>query len=136
MARSSIYRDPVRSSHSHFVKASGLRWLSLMLLAPIPWAERVWALPFLTCLAPSQRYYAGKARIHKKVTDWGRQMIVQLRRWLPHRHLVIVADSEFAAISWLFRLTQVPGALTLIVRLRLDAALYQPAPERKPGTQG
>src|SRR3954463_16453587 len=40
-----IYRDPVRSSKGHFVKASGLRWLSLMLLAPIPWAGRVWALP-------------------------------------------------------------------------------------------
>ena len=51
-----IYRDPVRSSHSHFVKASGLRWLSLMLLAPIPWAQRAWALPFLTVLAPSERY--------------------------------------------------------------------------------
>jgi hypothetical protein len=24
-----IYRDPVRSSHSHFVKVSGLRWLSV-----------------------------------------------------------------------------------------------------------
>ena len=47
-----IYRDPVRSSHSHFVKASGLRWLSVMLLAPIPWAQKVWALPFLTILAP------------------------------------------------------------------------------------
>ena len=33
-----IYRDPVRSSKGHFVKASGLRWLSLMLLAPVPWA--------------------------------------------------------------------------------------------------
>src|SRR3954464_9829882 len=32
-----IYRDPVRSSKGHFVKASGLRWLSLMLLVPIPW---------------------------------------------------------------------------------------------------
>ena len=51
-----IYRDPVRSSHGHFVKASGLRWLSVMLLAPIPWAGRVWALPFLTVLAPSERY--------------------------------------------------------------------------------
>jgi len=38
---------PVRSSDSHLVKASGLRWLSLMLLVPIPWAQRVWALPFL-----------------------------------------------------------------------------------------
>ena len=50
-----IYRDPVRSSHGHFVKASGLRWLSLMLLAPIPWAGRTWALPFLTALALSER---------------------------------------------------------------------------------
>src|SRR3982750_4421269 len=37
-----IYRDPVRSSHGHFVKASGLRWLCVMLLAPIPWAGCVW----------------------------------------------------------------------------------------------
>ena len=131
-----IYRDPVRSSKSHFVKASGLRWLSLMLLAPIPWAGRVWALPFLTCLAPSKRYYEGKARAHKKVTDWGRQMIMQLRRWLPERALVLVADSEFAAILWLFRLTQLPGQLCLIVRLRLDAALYKPAPTRTSRTIG
>ena len=131
-----IYRDPVRSSHSHFVKASGLRWLSLMVLAPIPWAHRVWALPFLTCLAPSERYYEAKARAHKKVTDWGRQMILQLRRWLPDRPLVIVADSEFAVILWLFRLTQLPGQLCLIVRLRLDAALYRPAPKRTARTKG
>src|SRR3982750_4233335 len=50
-----IYRDPVRSSHSHFVKTSGLRWLSLMLLVDIPWAGRVWALPFLTVLTTCAR---------------------------------------------------------------------------------
>jgi len=48
-----IYRDPVRSSNGHFVKTSGLRWLSLMVAVPIPWAGRTWALPFLTILAPS-----------------------------------------------------------------------------------
>src|SRR5688572_12990972 len=31
-----IYRDGVRSSHSHFVKTSGLRWLSLMWLTAVP----------------------------------------------------------------------------------------------------
>ena len=31
-----IYRDTARSSHSHFVKARGLRWLCAMLLVPIP----------------------------------------------------------------------------------------------------
>ncbi|HZE16723.1 MAG TPA: transposase, partial [Mycobacterium sp.] len=46
-----IYRDPVRSSKGHFVKTSGLRWLSLMVVVPIPWSGRNWALPFLTILA-------------------------------------------------------------------------------------
>src|SRR5258708_2164636 len=48
-----IYRDPVRSSKGHFVKASGLRWLSAMLLVRVPWAAHLMALPFLTLLAPS-----------------------------------------------------------------------------------
>lgn len=52
-----IYRDPVRSSKSQVVKASGLRWVCLMVLVPVPWAKRVWALPFLTVLSPSERYY-------------------------------------------------------------------------------
>ena len=139
-------RDPVRSSHGHFVKASGLRWLSLMLLAPIPWAHRTWVLPFLTCLAPSERFYIKKARAHKKLTDWGRQtlapparagVVMQLRRWLPERQLVIVADSSFAAILWLFQLSQLPGQICLIVRFRMDAALYEPAPlHRRSGQRG
>ena len=47
-----IYRDPVRSSKSHFVKTSGLRWLCAMLMVEIPWAKCVWGLPFLTVLCP------------------------------------------------------------------------------------
>jgi hypothetical protein len=126
-----IYRDPVRSSHSHTVKASGLRWLSLMLLVPIPWAKRVWALPFLTVLAPSVRYYQGKKRAHKKLTDWARQTLLQMRRWLPMRQLVIVADSGFAVIALLARLQRLPNPVCLITRLRLDAGLYEPAAPRK-----
>jgi len=130
-----IYRDPVRSSHSHFVKASGLRWLSLMLLAPIPWAQRVWALPFLTVLAPSERYYKDKVRQHKKLTEWARQMILQARRWLPKRFLVVVADSSFAVIELLWQLRQLKHPVCMITRLRLDAALYEPA-KAIPGARG
>lgn len=97
-----IYRDPVRSSHSHFVKANGLRWLSFMLLPMIPWAQRVWALPFLTALVPSERYSETYKRRHKKLTDWARQQLLQVRRWLRRRFLVVVADGSFAAISLLF----------------------------------
>ena len=123
-----IYRDPVRSSHGHFVKASGLRWLCLMLLAPVPWAKRVWALPFLTVLAPSERYYTGKGRKHKKLTEWARQLVLQARRWLPNRLLVVVADSGFAVIELLWQLRQLKNPICMITRLRLDAALYEPAP--------
>jgi hypothetical protein len=76
IAAKGIYRDPVRSSHGHFVKASGLRWVCLMLLVPVPWASRVWALPFLSVLAPSERYAQERAKPHKKITDWARQMLL------------------------------------------------------------
>jgi hypothetical protein len=55
MTAKGIDRDPVRSSHAHLVKASGLRWLGCMLLPPLAGANRVWALPFLTVLCPSER---------------------------------------------------------------------------------
>jgi hypothetical protein len=135
IAARGIYRDPVRSSRKFFVKTSGLRWISLMLLAPIPWAGRVWALPFLTVLAPSQRYHEQHRKRHKTITQWGRQMIYQLHRWLPKRALVIVADSAYAAVDFLAAVTRLPN-VAVVTRLRLDAALYDPAPQRKDKTKG
>lgn len=131
-----IYRDPVRSSHSHFVKASGLRWLSFMLLANVPWAQRVWALPFLTLLAPSARYYTKKKRAHKKLTDWARQGLLQLRRWWPQREIIAVADASFAVILLLEGLRRLPQPIWMVARFRLDAALYEPVGPRKLGQMG
>lgn len=131
-----IYRDPVRSSHSHFVKTSGLRWLTLMLLVPIPFAQRVWALPFLTILAPSKRFYKNRQRPHKKVTAWMRQGLLQVRRWLPQRSIIFVADSSYAVIDLLHRMARLPNPITMIVRFRMDAALYEPAPRRSPKAKG
>ncbi|MEM1309268.1 MAG: transposase [Cyanobacteria bacterium P01_H01_bin.153] len=131
-----IYRDPVRSSDSHFVKVSGLRWLSLMLLVPIPWAERTWALPFLTALAPSERYHQAQGKRHKRLTDWARQMLHQVRRWLPNRAIVVVADSSFAALELLWALVQMSTPVHMVTRLRLDAQLYKPAPPRQPRQMG
>ena len=129
-----IYRDPVRSSDSHFVKASGLRWMSLMLLAPIPWAGRVWALPFLTALVPSERACRELGRRHKLLLDVGRQLALQARRWLRGRDLVLVGDGSFSALLFLDAMRR--SRITAITRLRLDAALYEPAPPRLPGPIG
>lgn len=136
IAAKGIYRDAVRSSHSHFVKASGLRWVCLMLLVPIPWAARVWALPFLTALAPSERSDRGHGRRHKTLTDWARQLLLVVRRWWPDRPLVAVADSTYAALEFLAACRAWPHPVTIVTRRRLDAALYAPAPPRKPGQRG
>jgi DDE superfamily endonuclease len=130
-----IYRDAVRSSHAHFVKASGLRWLCAMLLVDISWAGRGWALPVLTALCPSERYHQERGQRHKKLTDWARQIMKLLHRWLPDRELVFVADSSYAVITLLKHVRALNG-VSLITRLRLDAALYDPAPPRPPKQNG
>ena len=125
-----IYRDPVRSSKGHFVKASGLRWLSAMLLVKAPWADRIMALPFLTLLAPSKRFYADKARAPKTLLDWARQAALQIHRWLPDRTIVLVADSAFAAIEFL---AAVRNHVCVVTRLRLDANLFDFPPQQRKG---
>jgi DDE superfamily endonuclease len=128
-----IYRDPVRSSRGFFVKTSGLRWLSLAVVLPIPWAKRRWALPFLTILAPSRRANAARGRRHKPLTRWAIQAILQTRRWLPDRAITIVGDSSFACLELI---AAVRRHVRLITRLRLDASLFAPAPPRRPGQRG
>lgn len=126
----SIYRDPVRASPAHVVQASGLRGLRLLLLVPTPWAGRVWALPFLTALCPSECYHQQRGRQHVTLTDRARQMPQVVKRWLPQRPMAVVADSRYAAFAFLHAVRE---AVTIVTRLRLDAALYTPAPARRPG---
>jgi hypothetical protein len=127
-----VYRDPVRSTHETFVKSSGLRWVCVMLLVEIPWASRVWALPFLSALAPSERYAAKRGRRHKKITEWAWQLLLVVRRWYPHRKMVAVADRAYASLKLLESCRKLSNPITFITRLRLDAALYEPAPPRRP----
>jgi hypothetical protein len=131
-----IYRDPVRSSQGHFVKASALRWICLTLLAPVPWASRVWALPFLCVLAHSERYAREQGKRHKTLGEWAWQSLLLLRRWWPEREIVAVADSTYASLRLLERCRSLSNPIAFITRLRLDAALYEPAPARRPGQMG
>jgi hypothetical protein len=108
-----------------------------MLLVPVPWAGRVWALPFLSILAPSERYAAERGKQHKKMTDWARQALLLVRRWWPEREIVAVADSAYASLRLLASCRGfLPKPVTFVTRLRLDAALYDPAPPRRAGQLG
>jgi hypothetical protein len=136
IAAKGIYHDPVRSSRSHFVKTSALRWVSMALLAEVPWASRVWALPFLSALAPSERYCHERGKRHKKITEWAFQMLLQVRRWQPRLRIIAVADGSYASLKLLESCRSMANPITFITRLRLDAALYEPAPPREPKQNG
>src|SRR6202521_1928239 len=135
IAARGVYRDPVRSSKEFFVKTHGLRWISLMRLPPIPWASRVWALPFVSVLAPSERYHEERKIRHKTITDWAWQMILQVSRWMPGRCLVVVGDGTYAVLEFLLKVSRLPR-VRVITRLRLDACLYDPPPVREAGKRG
>lgn len=131
-----VYRDPVRSSRSQLVKTTALRWVCVTLLAEVPWARRVWAMPFLSTLAPSERYSAEQGIRHKPITELAGQLLLLVRRWLPEREVVAVGDGGYAALKLLDRCRRLSDPITFISRLRLDAALYEPAPPRKPHQKG
>lgn len=121
-----IYRDPVRSSKSHFVKCSGLRWLSLMLLTPLPWLSKgvYWALPVLTTLCPSARFYQGIGKQEKKLTDWARQIILWLARHVRYlkRGVYLTGDGSFATFDLFISGKNV--GVHLIARMKLNARLF------------
>src|SRR5919197_775251 len=126
------YRDAVRSTKKHVIRCFGLKWVSMMLLVPVPWSRRVWALPFLTALCwPAEQ---SKRRRHKTSIDWVRQMMKQVRRWLPGRWLVLVVDGGFAAVS--LALACVKSHVVMVSRLRWDAALYHPPAPQPKGKRG
>jgi hypothetical protein len=107
-----IYRDPVRSSREHFVKTSALRWVCLTLLTPVPWASRVWSLPFLSALAYSERYAEEQGKRHKTLTEWAWQLLLLVRRWYPEREIVAVADGTYASLKLLDRCRRLKKPIT------------------------
>src|SRR5918993_3768613 len=129
-----VYRDPLLSSRERFVKTSGLRWICVVLLAEVTWASRVWAPPFLSALAHSERYAKEQGKRHKKLSDWAWQLLLLVRRCYPQRE--IVADRTYASLKLLDRCRRLRNPIAFITRLRLDAALYEPAPPRYPGQMG
>jgi hypothetical protein len=126
------YRDAVRATKKQVIRCFGLTWGSMMLLVPVPWARRVWALPFLTALCwPAEKAKRGR---HKTSGDWVRQMMQQGRRWLPRRQLVLVVDGGFAAVA--LALACVTQQVVMVSRLRWEAALYHRPGPPPPGKRG
>jgi len=125
-------RDAVRSTKKPVSGCVGWTWVPMILVVPVPWSQRVGALPFL----PAWCWPAAKAkrRRHKTSVDGVRQMMKQVRCWLPGRQLVLVVDGGFAAVSLAWAC--VTQQVVMVSRVRWDAALYHPPGFQPPGKRG
>lgn len=116
-----VYRDAVRSSQSKVITCFGLKWECMMLVVPLPWCKRPWALPFLTVLSPSKKANEKAGRRHKTSIDWTRQMVMIVSRWLKKRPWILLGDGAYACMK--LARTCIKHGVILISRLRLDAQL-------------
>jgi hypothetical protein len=128
------YHDPVRSASGHVVTTSGVRWLCLCALVRVPWSSRPWALPFLTVPCPTPAVSARLGKRHRTVPARAATLIRLIRRWQPDRPLVLTGDSGYGVVA-LARTCREQG-VTLVARLRLEAALYAPVPPQPTGKPG
>ena len=133
MAAKGLGRDPGRSAPTHVAKASGVRWVRLLRLAPIPRTRRLWALPCLPVRAPSARCSQPRGRHPRTGLDRARPAVWPVRHRRPEGALVRVGDSPDAALEGL---DAVRAAVCGITRLRRAAALSDAAPPRKPRQNG
>ena len=132
IAAKGVYRDPVRSTHENFVKSSGLRWVCVMLLVEVPWASRVWALPFLCALGSFRALCPRAGQTPQEDNRMGLAAALGAKALVPQARDRGRSRSRLRYLKLLDRCRKLRDPITFITRLRLDAALYEPAPPRRP----
>jgi DDE superfamily endonuclease len=128
------YRDAVRSSKNVVIKSSGLKWLTLAMSWRFPFSGRYFALPFMTVLEPSAKSDKLAKRRHKTTLQWTIQMLIQIVRWLKNTPIILVGDGGFACGELAWRCLKLK--ISLITRLKMNAALYDFPPLDVPGKRG
>jgi hypothetical protein len=128
------FHDAARSQSGHVVTSDGIHWVCVLLLVPVPWCRRRWALPFLAIPTFSPAISAKLGKPHRTAPERTEALVRLIRRWQPDRTIHLVGDSGFAVL----RLAHVcgPARVRLISRLVLNAQLYAPPPVRPASTPG
>jgi hypothetical protein len=126
------FRDPIRSTVHHVSKSLGIRWICLAVLVPVPWSQRLWALPFMTIPALGPKTSDKLKKRHRTIVDWAMIMIEKVRTWQPDREIALVGDGSYAAVILVQRCQRLKRPVKLVSRLRLDACLHDfPGPQPK-----
>jgi hypothetical protein len=126
------FRDPIRSTANHVSKSLGIRWVCLAILVPVPWSQRLWALPFMTIPALGPKTSDKLKKRHRTIVDWAMIMIDKVRTWQPDREIALIGDGSYAAVILVQRCQRLKRPVKLVSRLRLDACLHDfPGPHPK-----
>ena len=150
----SMHHDPLLSSGRKPFFSFGQVWVVLALWVPLPMGERRgFALPILVRLytgakrggrvdAPSRQTTGKRQRVaeaahaerdRRTKLELLREMIGLVAEWAGERTIYLEVDSAYAGRTIL---EERPTNVEVVSRLRLDAALWAPAPKRRPGRKG
>ena len=137
-----LYRDAVRSSKKHPAYAWGLNWVVLAMIVKVPLIkDRFIAFPILARLNPKnsqskdssapeneKKKSKGKGRTNKVTTvTLMEEMVRTVASWLPEAKFVFCGDGAYACMAG-----GTPKNVTVVSRIRRDAALYGlPQPKRE-----
>lgn len=131
IAAASMHRDPLLSTG----KKPFFHWGHLWVVAGITVRafDKSWCLPVLVRLYRGKKRCLADRRPYRKTTQLAAEMIRYLAELLPHRRLIVVGDAAYTNSSVI---KGRPANVTVVGRSRLDAALYELPPARRPGQRG
>jgi len=125
-----FYHHDATANSEQAAVAWGNNWVVVGICVRLPMLERTICLPVLFRLwRPRRGEYAkldkpDPERLGKPVM--AREMTCLLAKRLPGRRIDVVGDAAYATEAW----RGLPAQVTVTSRLRVNAAIYQPAPER------
>lgn len=115
------FRDAVASTRKRVATASGNNWVVLGLVVPLPLTGYFLCLPLAFRLKMPGKGQPSCAAL-------AREMLEEVAAWFPARDIVLIGDGGYANRALL---TGLPGRVTFVGRMRLDAAVYDPTPRAK-----
>lgn len=133
IASAGMHHDPLLSTQKKKFFHFGHVWVVLSVVVTVPLWNKRFALPVLMRLYRSQKTSSELGLVHRKKTELAAELVQLAKRTIGERQLHVVADAAYVNRALL---TSLPQGVELTGRARMDAAIYQPPPPRRPGQRG
>lgn len=131
IAAASMHRDPLLSTAAKPLFHWGHLWVVMGITVRA--FDKTWCLPVLVRLYRSKKVCAASGQSYRKCQELAAELLVIVAKALPERQIVMVGDAAYTNSSLI---KDRPGNVTVLGRSRLDAAIYEPPPPRRPGQMG